>query len=311
MLTRYYKGKKVAVTGSSGFIGYSLVKKLQNLSANVTPIDKNQDIRNNRTLRRIANQSDIIFHLAAQTSSQYANQHPLKDLETNLIPIIKLIDMTRNTKKKPDIIFSGSSTQVGLTKHTPTDESLKDTPASVYDIHKLAAEKYLQYYSNQLNGRAFTLRLTNIYGPGPKSSQPDRGILNQMILKALREQTLTIYGEGSAVRDYLYVQDAVNAFLIAGTKINVLSGAYSVVGSQKGYTIKMAIETVKKIAEEKTQKEIKIRYIATPTNLLAINSRNFIADSSKFIKLTGWKPRTTLEKGITKTMDYLIENKKV
>ncbi|MFQ5443755.1 MAG: NAD-dependent epimerase/dehydratase family protein, partial [Nitrospinales bacterium] len=203
-----------------------------------------------------------------------------------------------------DILFSGTVTQVGFTTNFPNNEKLCDDPITIYDINKLAAEKYLQYYSRQMGGRSVTLRLSNVYGPGPQSGSADRGFLNMMTHRAIKGEPLTIYGKGQFVRDYIFIDDVVNAFLIAGSKMDVVKGRYYVLGSGKGHTIKQAAEMVKERVLNLIENNVEIRYIPVPEGLSKIETRQFVADASNFKRDTGWEPSVSLQTGIDRTIKF-------
>ena len=305
-----YKNKTIVVTGSSGFIGSSLIKALKGFPCTIIALDRKTDITGKKTWERVLKNADVLIHLAAQTSAKFANEHPRKDLKTNLIPIVNILETCRDRTVKPDIIFAGTVTQVGLTKTYPVNETTKDQPTTVYDINKLAAEKYLQYYSSHMGGRAVTLRLSNVYGPGPPSSA-DRGILNQMIRKALDGETLTIYGDGRMIRDYVYIDDVVNAFVMAGAHMETLKGNYYVIGSGTGHAIKEMVHAVREQVRSRTGTKSKIIHVPAPEDLSGIEFRSFIADSTAFKKETGWKAKVLLQDGINRTIDEFLKEQTV
>ena len=323
--TSHYKDKTILVTGGAGYIGSSVIRALSSVPCSIIALIKKgdvfsaplegsakisvveADVRNKEIWKKLLEKVDILFHFAAQTSSKVANENPCIDVEINLLPIINIIEVSQKNNFSPHIIFSGTVTQVGFTNTYPVNETFKDIPITVYDINKLAAEKYLQYYSNQLDNHAVILRLANVYGPGPRSSSSaDRGILNVMIHKALRGKSLTIYGDGNFVRDYIYIDDVVEAFLTAAVKIDLLSGNYYIIGSGVGYTIKDAMNIIKEAVTQKTGRRVEILHVSSPKNLSQIEYRNFVADTTKFTTATGWKAKVSLQEGINQTIDYSL-----
>jgi UDP-glucose 4-epimerase len=322
--TSSYKNKSVLVTGGGGYIGSSLIQKLRDIPCKIILLSRNKsqknligkgkakitirqgDIRDPKIWPRLLKGVDIVFHFAAQTSSKVANENPVDDIQINLLPIVALIEACLREKHPPAIIFSGTVTQVGLTKTYPVNEVFQDRPITVYDINKLAAEKYLQYYAQQLGGKAVTLRLANVYGPGPESSSADRGILNLFVQKAIRGESLTVYGKGDFVRDYVYIDDVINAFLAAGVEIKKTSGHYYVIGSGVGHTFAQMTRMVTRLAAKKTGKKVRVAHIRPPENLSLIESRNFVANYSKFKQITGWKPKISLRSGVSKTVDFYM-----
>ena len=324
----YYSGKTILVTGATGFIGSSVVQTLSEIDCNliclktgnrkieVKPDSKARitirkgDIRTPSIWEELLEEVDIVFHFAAQTSSRFADENPIEDMEINLAPVVRFIETCQKKRIRPDIIFSGTVTQTGLTTNYPVDERRCDIPITIYDINKLAEEKYLQYYSHEMMGRSVTLRLANVYGPGVKSSRSDRGILNIMVIKALSDKPLTVYGEGNYIRDYIFIDDVVSAFLTAGAKMDVVNGKYYIVGSGKGHSIKEMAETVRDLVAKISGRRIKINHVPIPANLSQIEFRHFVADTLYFRTDSGWKPKFTLQEGISRTIRYYKENKR-
>ncbi len=305
IMSDIFSKKNILITGANGYIGSSVAKTLANKARHLTLFTRQTgDIADKNIWKSLLKNIDIIFHFAAQTSSRFANNNPHQDLETNVLPILSMIETCIKYNYSPDIVFSGAVTEVGYTEKGKTNEEQKDLPITIYDIHKLTAEKYLQYYSNQLKRRAAILRLPNIYGPGPSSSRPDRGITNMMVKKAIKGEPLTVYGDGSYVRDYLYIDDVVDAFLKAAANLEKTKGKYYVVGTGVGHTILEMATIIKEEAEKITDKKIKILFASFPEGTSPIEYRNFIADSSKFRKDTGWSAKISLREGIRKTIEY-------
>jgi len=316
------------ITGGTGYIGHAIVAALAPISCDIKLISREsklpedlqktqakitlvqKDITDQSFWSDIIDNTDFIFHLAGQTSSAFANAHPQKDFEINVLPIIRFVEHAKTLSKKPTVIFAATSTQIGYTKTGLHDESEKDTPITVYDINKLCAEKYLMYYAMQLGGSATSLRLTNVYGPGHRSSKPDRGIVNKMIQQALTSKPLTVYGEGEFIRDYIFIDDVADAFLDSGEHIQKLSGNYFLIGTGKGYTIYEMMSMIQYQIKSTASISIPLDSIPLPEGISQIEERNFIANSNEFQKETNWKPLVTLEEGIKKTVEYYY-NKKV
>jgi UDP-glucose 4-epimerase len=326
--TDYYKGKTVLVTGASGFIGSSLIKALQQVdcalmccsrnaqnpetghSAKAKIVNLQMDIRNPSIWDDILQGVDVVFHFAAQTSAGFANQHPEADLDVNVVPIARFLETCQRKGIRPDMVFPGTVTQAGLTRVFPVNESTRDNPVTIYDINKLTSENYLSYYAGQLGGRAVTLRLANIYGPGPKSGRPDRGILNMMVMRAIEGKPLTVYGDGNYVRDYLFIDDTIDAFLLAGSNLDKTNGRHYVTGSGVGHTISEMAQAVRDMATEITGKKAAIEHVDPPADLSPIEFRHFVADTARFKADSGWIPRVSFEKGIKRTMTFFLGRQK-
>jgi nucleoside-diphosphate-sugar epimerase len=250
---------------------------------------------------------NIVFHFAAQTSVYVAAEDPQADLEINVLPMLHLLETCRRRGCQPTVVFAGTVTEVGLPVDLPVNETHPDQPLTVYDLHKCIAESYLKHYVREGVVRGTVLRLANVYGPGPKSSSADRGLLNGMIRKALRGETLTIYGHGKYMRDYVYVEDAAQAFLRAGAKIDPVNGRHFVIGSGKGHTLAEVLNLVADRVALRTGQRVSVIHTAPPTQQSPIEARNFVADTTGFAQATGWTARVSLVEGIDLTIEYCLK----
>lgn len=302
-MKNFYAGKRILVTGATGYLGSCVLRALSDWSCEVKVLQT--DIRDENIWPGLLKDVDIIFHFAAQTSAYVANEDPVNDVKVNVLPVAALLAACSKHHLRPDIIFSGTVTQAGLTQHWPVNESVKDDPLTVYDIHKLTVEHYLRYYSRQLGGRAVTLRLANLYGPGPSASSSDRGILNKMVEKALQGKPLTVYGDGNFIRDYIFIDDVARAFLAAGAHIDALKGNYYVIGSGKGHTVADMAQIVAQEAARHTGKSVAVEHVPAPEGLSPIEFRNFVADTASFSSLTGWQAEVDLTEGVRRTIQTM------
>jgi nucleoside-diphosphate-sugar epimerase len=312
-----YRGKTVVVTGASGYIAAAIVERLAGVAAKVVRLsrkapapragcsDLTGDYADPELWRLALPGADAVFHLAAQTSFYKAAEDPDADFRANVAPMRALLETGRREGLKPFIVFAGSSTQAGLPQRTPVDESHPDAPITVYDLHKLLSEKLLEGYARQGLARGATLRLSNVYGPGPKSSAADRGILNASIGRALRDESLTVYGAGDAVRDYLYIDDMAAAFLAAGRGGPSLDGRHFVMGSGRGISLRDAFNLVVARVEAKTGRKVPVVSVPEPAGLSPIESRRFVANADAFRQASGWAPAVALEDGIDRTIESM------
>lgn len=315
----YISGKRLLITGASGYLASNLAKSLKGVSCKIrrltrklrlTPLqgdalyeDIQGDIRDSSVWDQAMDEVDVVFHFAAQTSAYMADKDPISDHQANVLPMLLMLETCKKKEKQPDILFAGTSTIAGLPEELPVNETFPDRPITIYDTHKLMAEAYLKYYSRLGLVRGTTLRLTNVYGPGPKSSSEDRGILNIMANRALSGKNLTLYGEGKFIRDYIYIEDILLAFLLASVNMDQLNNKHFVLGSGEGNSISDAVYQIVDKATQKTGKRVKVDHIDPPVGLSPIEERNFIADSRSFTELTGWQPQYSLSEGIDRTLE--------
>lgn len=317
--------KRIVVTGGSGYLAAGLLRLLGDSGCSFILLSRSAlafsygeapghiqriqaDLREERTWEFLDRDIDAVFHFAAQTSVSVANENPISDAAANVLPMLHLLETCRRKQIRPAILFASTVTIAGVPRSLPVSESHPDQLLTVYDLHKKMAEDYLKYYVTREIARGAILRLANVYGPGPKSSSADRGVLNQMMAKAVRGDTLTVYGEGNQLRDYVFVDDVIKAFVAALECIDRINGEHFIIGSGTGHTISQAADKVARKAEAKTGRRVEIRQVPAPHPASAIEARNFVADISKFKKATGWKPVTELDRGIDVTIEYYLSS---
>lgn len=314
-----YAGKSILVTGASGVLGTSLVAALRHVPCRIIRLsrdpsklvhldgaarieDRKGDIRSAETWAAELPGSDVVFHLAGQTSVYTAEQDPIADHDSNVRPILLMGAAARSTGSRPSVVFAGTATEIGLSRYLPVDEGHPDEPVTVYDLHKLTAERYLKLLSRQRVVRGVTLRLANVYGPGPASSSADRGVLSLMVRRALRGEPITIYGTGGRLRDYVFIDDVIDAFLLAGAGCDRVDGQHLVVGTGKGWTLRDAMHTVASRVAELTGTLAPLTHVPAPAHLSPIEDRDFVADPARLCKSLGWMPRIALPEGIDRTV---------
>jgi len=323
-MKKTFLNKTILVFGASGYIGSSVICSLQNydctivrISRDITKLQKITDAKakiidlaldfTDLTFLEMIQRSNIIYYFASQTSTYMAEKDILLDYANSVEPILLLLGKCKEYKAKPILIFSSTATVCGIKDQVTIDETVQDIPITVYDIHKLLIENYINFFINKNYINGSILRLSNVYGPGVKSTNSDRGILNLMIQKAVNNENLPLYGSGEFIRDYIYIDDVVDAFLYAVKNIENTNGEYYIIGNEKGMSIKNAFLLIQSIVKDLRDISINIDTVAMPSNISIIEKRNFIAISSKFKRDTQWISKVNLEKGIKKTIQFITE----
>ena len=322
-----FAGKKILITGGCGFLGTNLARKLLQQGASVTLfVRKDNECKNLRDIQKklkivegdllseedvtkVLSDKDYLFHFAWQTDLKQSMQHPQQDLHSDGEGLLNILETTRKINPNLKIIFTSTVTVIGIPKKLPSSETEKLNPLSIYDVHKTLGELYLSMYHQTYGLNTVSLRLANVFGEYQSIDNPNRGVLNFMIGKALRGEKLTVYGTGEFIRDYSYVQNFIDAFLLAAASDKV-NGQTFVLGSGKGLTFNEVAQKIKDITQGLTQKNVEIVHIPFQGDEHSINKRNFIADASKFQKITGWYPQISFEEGLKRTIlfySYLKE----
>lgn len=312
---RELNGAVVAVTGAGGYIGSQIVKALSESGVKILCVSRNKlsiigeyesikgDVSDYELWHRIIEKAEIVFHLAGNTSVYEGERDVVGSLNATVLPIGHIINAAKNLGKHPKIIFASTATIYGLTNELPVPESAYACPITFYDLHKYFAETQLILATQQGILEATSLRLSNVYGPSDsKSSSLDRGILNKISLMALEGKDLYIYGDGNYTRDYIFISDVINAFLMAAVTSNLSGGVYNI-GSGVGTTVKQAFEYAINMAENMAGARIKLAHVPWDKELHPIEKRNFIADISKFREATGWHPDVNIKSGLKLLID--------
>lgn len=314
----FFDGKKVSVTGASGFMGSSLLRALGQSACEVSSFGRRRpnfpekgkasfehhlvDFSESTAWVSKAVQADVVFHLAAQTSSVASNENPSADAAVNLYPALKLFEAASSQLNPPRIIVAGTVTQRFIGEGGGTSR------ASFYDVHKLLTELVTAQYSAVTNIHAVSLRFSNVYGPGPNESASDRGVLNKMIRLAIQGKPLPLFRPGTFRRDYLFVRDAVDAMCLASVHAHVLGGPSYEVSSGNSRPISDAFEEVARLANKRTGRDAHIELVEAPGLLGAVDTRDFWSNAEAFRKKTGWLPRHDFVSGVLETIDDVLAN---
>jgi len=300
------ESKNILITGGCGFLGSNLSRRLvdkNNVSLFVRPGKNRENIRdfedkleiiegdltNEDDVRKAIDGKDYLYHFAWQTDLKKSMENPKKDLEKDIGGLINILETCKEFNPNIKIIFTSTVTVID--------------GCSVYDLHKLMAEKYLQMYCKIYGIKSCVLRLSNVFGERQKIDNPNRGVLNFMIGRALKGEILTVYGEGNLIRDYCYVQNYIDAFILAAEN-ELTNGKVYIIGSGEGKSFNEVVQRIKKIVKELTSQEVIIEHVEFPEGSHDVNKRNFIADYSKFKQDTGWYPRISFEESLRRTINH-------
>jgi len=306
------------VIGASGYIGSKLVNKLTDSGCNVIRSSRRDTITNGDSefvmaeldsldfWLNIVEKSDVIIHLAGNTSINVANDNPALDLNSSVVPIYRLIEACKILRKRPRVVFASTVTAYGFTDNLPVSEATAENPESFYDLHKFFVERQLVLATKLNICDGVSLRLANVYGPSPaNSSANDRGILNKIIGLALAGDIVSLYGSGNYIRDYIYIDDVVDAFILASISSKSAGEVFNV-GSGVGTSVRDAFNAVTQEVYRQTNKIIEMKDMPWPENSPKIDMRNFTASIKKAHTCLGWSPKVSLQTGIATTVKSII-----
>lgn len=237
---------------------------------------------------------DIVYHLVSTTLPRSSNENPAYDVETNVIGTLHLLEATRQHKVRKIIFASSGGTVYGIPQAVPIKESHPTEPICSYGIAKLAIEKYLSLFHLLYGMEYCVLRLANPFGERQRIAAA-QGAVAVFLDKALRNEGIEIWGDGSVVRDYFHVSDAVSAL----TKALVYEGNHRVfnVGSGVGQSLNEILTAIENL-------------LGTPVKRTYLPARAFdvpvsVLDISKAAELLNWKPQTPFAEGLSRTAQWL------
>ena len=298
------------VTGASGLIGSTLCEKLLCDGYSIVGLSRTGGV-NRRDLQWIRHdlaldpwgnlpphEFDLVFHLAGQTSTYKARQNPIEDASVNVIGTLNLFEYLRAHSSMPFVVIVGTATEVGLSDTLPINEKVRDHPITFYDVSKLAGEMYLMQYVREGWLKGCALRLANVFGRRTDGQQADRGILDKVFSQAKLGKAATIYGDGSYLRDYIFIDDVVAALVAATQNSNKTNGRYFYIGTGKGTTLKDAFSKVVALATGAVDPSSIFQYVPPPNELSPIEFRNVVIDSTAFRQATGWAPKYDFDRGL-------------
>jgi nucleoside-diphosphate-sugar epimerase len=318
-----YQGRTILITGGRGYIGSALSQALAELNCKLILLDQspgdawrpaaqvaetlllNGDVSLRKTWEEALPGVDHVFHLAAKEYFYRSEYDPERDYQFNALPILRLLEACRVQNYRPKIVFASSANLFGLVDTLPVNEDSRDNPLTTWAVHKLTAEHYLRLYAQQFGLKAITLRLSNVYGPTARRSVMNRVVINKVIAQALDGEALVTYANQSCIRDFVFLQDVVQAFLLAGTCCGSTRDLVYVIGSGEGKTIADAWRLIADSVRSHIHRDVPIR-LDESVEIEPLEQRSFVADTERFRDATGWKPRTELAQGIDITVRAIL-----
>lgn len=306
-----YANKKVCVTGGCGFVGSNLVIKLIEEGAEVTVIDDmftgsksnllsvdgeyylhQTSVNYIETIRNILSKIDIIFHLAARNIIA-STKNPREDFETNIGGTLNVL-MASNAER---IVYTSSASVYGNCKYLPINEDDSINLLTPYAVSKFAGEGYCMAFHESFGASVAVLRLSNVYGTNQSPSNPYCGVVAKFMDKAIKGEKLAIHGDGLSTRDFTYVDDVVEALLLAGVSPKADGEIFNVATGIETSIEKLANEISSLFGREDSPEHIDRRDID--------NIRRRVLNIDKIRRKLGWMPTHTLSMGLRKTKENL------
>ena len=312
------------ITGGLGFIGSNLARRLVALGADVLLVDslipdyggnlfnidgiEDQvrvniaDVRQQTTMNYLVRDRAILFNLAGQVSHIDSMRDPATDLEINCRSQLTILEACRYSNPAIKVVYASTRQIYGRPDSLPVTEQHLVRPTDVNGINKAAGENYHIVYSHVFGVRATALRLTNVYGPRQLIKHNRQGFIGWFIRLALEDRTIQVYGDGSQQRDFVYVDDAVEALLRAGVDDRCNGEVFNVGGPQP-ISHRDLVTMLIRVAGSG-----RVEFVEWPPEKKAIDIGSFYTDSTKFHNATGWSPAVSLEDGLRRTLAFYREH---
>jgi UDP-glucose 4-epimerase len=319
-----WKKSNVLITGGLGFIGSNLAKTLVSLGAQVSVLDNllspyggnihniddikdkieiiDGDVRDWSLIKNVVKNKEFVFHLAAQVDQYTAMENPQLDLDINCKGTLNVLEGCRLLNKEAKIIFASSRVVIGEPQYFPVDEKHPTNPKNIYGIDKLLSEKYCLLYNEVYDLKTSILRLSNVYGPRGQLRYPNYGVLNLFIGYALSNRAIPIYSDGLQTRDYVFVEDVINALILASENEKSVGQVFFVGSGVETKIIDMAKTVIDIVGKGN------IEFVGLSSTLTKTDIRRFVTNYSKIRQVLGWNPQISLYPGIMNTVQFYREH---
>lgn len=295
----------IIVTGGSGFLGRPMIKALVGAGHSIKNIDltKNPDfettiadVRDRERMKQEIKAADVVFHLASLIEAGESVIEPAKYLDYNVAGTLSVLEAMRVNQLKT-FIFSSSAAIYGEPLRTPIKEDDRTLPINPYGVTKLAMEGLLNSYVGSFGMTGVALRYFNLYGPG-EDHQPETHAIPRFISQIQKGEEVTVWGDGSCLRDYVYIDDIVSGHLTALEYASANQGKYHYFNLSTGQGSSV-MEVIKILEQVMGKKALIKHHPARPGDPQVL-----LADPLKAKDVLGWQAQTALASGLEKTVEY-------
>ena len=319
MTSQAFCDSRILITGGLGFIGSTLAMKLADLGADVTVVDSLipeyggnlsntsgyesrlhiniSDVRDEHSMRYLVQGKDYLFNLAGQTSHMDSMQDPSTDLEINCRAQLSILEACRRYNPEVKIVFASTRQIYGKPDSLPVAEDHLLRPVDVNGINKMAGEWYHILYNNVYDLRACALRLTNTYGPRMRIKDARQTFLGIWVRQVIQGNAFDVW-DGHQVRDFTYVEDAVEAFLLAAAS-DVANGQVFNLGGEAVINLKSLAELLVKVSGSGTY-----ALKTFPNDRKKIDIGDYYSNFDKIRSMLGWEPKVPLSDGLARTVAF-------
>jgi UDP-glucose 4-epimerase len=315
-----FNNKKVLITGGAGFIGSTLAHHLVHFGAKVTIVDSMipdyggnlfnldgiqdrvrinfSDVRDRYSMEYLIGGQDYLFNLAGQVSHIDSMTDPFADLEINAKSQLSILEACRYHNPRIRIVFASTRQIYGRPQYLPVDENHPLDPPDINGINKLAGERYHTLYAKIYGLHCSVLRLTNVYGPRQLLRHNRQGFIGWFVRQIVRGEKIQIFGTGEQKRDLVFVDDVVNAMLLAALNDNASGRIYNLGGAEP-ISLKALVMMMIQINGHGN-----FELVPFPEDRKKIDIGDFYTDFTKIKSELGWEPKILLAEGLKRTFDY-------
>ncbi len=320
MTDNHFSGKRILVTGGLGFIGSTLGRRLADLGADVLLVDSLipeyggnlfniagyedklkvniADVRDEFSMDYLVRGRDLLFNLAGQTAHVDSMRDPYTDLEINCRAQLAILEACRKNNPGIKIIYTSTRQMYGKPDYLPVDERHLLHPTDVNGINKMAGEWYHILYNNVYGVRAVSLRLTNTYGPRMRVKDARQTFLGIWIKRLIEGETIEVWGDGTQIRDFNYVDDVVDAMLLTAATDDANGQVFNL-GSEETINLRdLAVLLVD------INGGGQYRVVPYPLDRKPIDIGDYYADYRRIRGKLGWTPLVRLREGLARTLEY-------
>jgi len=320
-----FRGREVLITGGLGFIGSNLAIAHVDLGAHVTPLDAMldehggnlfniepvkervtvnfSDVRDESSLKYLVRGKDYIFHLAGQNDHVLSLSNPFPDIDINIKGSAMLLETCKRVNPSARLVYSGTRGEYGPAAMLPVGEDQPMRPKGIYELSSLTAQQLFQIYHDNHGVASVALRLTNTYGERSQMRHSRFGVANWFIRLAMDGETIPVFGDGLLLRDFVYVQDVVDAMLRCAATDAAYGQVFNV-GNNRACSFRELAETVVRVAGTGSWKLAPF----TPERA-AQEPGDFCSDVRKIQRVVGWEPTTSLDEGVRRTLAFYGKHK--
>lgn len=314
MLERSFGGRRVLVTGGAGFVGSALVRRLMESGARVTVLDDlftgrrdaiptgaefiEGSVTDEPLVRDLVKRHTVVFHMAARNIIA-STANPRDDSSTNIGGTLNVLLAARDSNVER-VVYTSSASIYGNPRSIPINEDDGLVPLTPYAVSKLAGEHYCLAFYESYGLPAAVVRYSNVYGPYQRPENPYCGVVSKFLIAANAGQTLCIHGDGGQTRDYTFVEDAVDATLLAATHPRAEGEAFNV-----GTGVETSVNDLAEAIGRASGCKIKVDHIDRRD---IDNIRRRVVNIEKIRRMLRWSPQVTLERGLQETVRWFEES---